>query len=288
MRGAGVCDATAILWTYGLGHMSASDLDSFFGQHLLMGVFPMAPMPLNDHSILPGNVRGPACGHAAAWCGEWECGWGVRVGSAGGECGWGVRVGSAGGECPPLVPCGVRGPACKWTQPPGVVHGSAGTVCPAPGLCGLRRAAPVLVHAVCGVAPGGMGVGYSPLCAQATIDGFYEDHAPLFNATRTATWVLTALPAVVLTPGYAANAFNTADGAVVVVALQTAAGAGDTVGVTVSAVPACGAPAAVAVDALYPGVSGWKRVSVTPAPVDSVTVTVPVPRASVLLRLTCG
>ena len=36
--------------------LSAADLDGYFGQHLLMHVFPMAPMPLNDHSITPGNA----------------------------------------------------------------------------------------------------------------------------------------------------------------------------------------------------------------------------------------
>ena len=30
-------------------------LHPFFQQHLLMNVYPMAPMPLNDHSIVPGN-----------------------------------------------------------------------------------------------------------------------------------------------------------------------------------------------------------------------------------------
>ncbi len=41
---------------YGLSGMSSTDLDLYFGQHLLMHVFPMAPMPLNDHSIQPGNA----------------------------------------------------------------------------------------------------------------------------------------------------------------------------------------------------------------------------------------
>jgi hypothetical protein len=36
--------------------MSHTAIDQYFGQHLLMHVFPMAPMALNDHSILPGNA----------------------------------------------------------------------------------------------------------------------------------------------------------------------------------------------------------------------------------------
>jgi hypothetical protein len=36
--------------------MGADALHAFFQQHLLMGVYPMAPMPKNDHSILPGNA----------------------------------------------------------------------------------------------------------------------------------------------------------------------------------------------------------------------------------------
>jgi len=43
-----------ILWTYALSDDVAS-LDAYFQQHLLMNVFPMAPMPKNDHSIQPGS-----------------------------------------------------------------------------------------------------------------------------------------------------------------------------------------------------------------------------------------
>lgn len=43
-----------ILWTYDLSPDPAV-FDPFFQQHLLMDVYPMAPMPLNDHSITPGN-----------------------------------------------------------------------------------------------------------------------------------------------------------------------------------------------------------------------------------------
>ena len=43
-----------ILWTYGLSS-SLPLLDAFFQQHLLMDVYPMAPMPKNDHSINPGD-----------------------------------------------------------------------------------------------------------------------------------------------------------------------------------------------------------------------------------------
>ena len=45
----------SILWTYSLDHHSSASLDAFFQQHLLMRVFPMAPMPANDHSINPTN-----------------------------------------------------------------------------------------------------------------------------------------------------------------------------------------------------------------------------------------
>lgn len=46
--------APTILWTYNLAADPAI-LDPFFQQHLLMDVYPMAPMPLNDHSIQPGQ-----------------------------------------------------------------------------------------------------------------------------------------------------------------------------------------------------------------------------------------
>eukprot|EP00041_Stephanoeca_diplocostata_P027866 m.777446 g.777446 ORF g.777446 m.777446 type:complete len:964 (-) comp23264_c0_seq2:304-3195(-) len=45
-----------ILWTYGLSNKSAHELDAFFQQHLAMNVYPMAPMPKNDHSIDPGDA----------------------------------------------------------------------------------------------------------------------------------------------------------------------------------------------------------------------------------------
>ena len=47
----------SILWTYALDGHSDSALDLFFQQHALMRVFPMAPMPGNDHSINPGNEK---------------------------------------------------------------------------------------------------------------------------------------------------------------------------------------------------------------------------------------
>jgi hypothetical protein len=47
----------AILWTYALDGHSDAALDAFFQQHVLMRVFPMAPMPANDHSINPGNAQ---------------------------------------------------------------------------------------------------------------------------------------------------------------------------------------------------------------------------------------
>ena len=43
-----------ILWTYDL-EPDLQVLDDFFQQHLLMNVYPMAPMPKNDHSIIPGE-----------------------------------------------------------------------------------------------------------------------------------------------------------------------------------------------------------------------------------------
>lgn len=43
-----------ILWTYNLAPDNAI-LDPYFQQHLLMNVYPMAPMPKNDHSINPGS-----------------------------------------------------------------------------------------------------------------------------------------------------------------------------------------------------------------------------------------
>ena len=44
-----------ILWTYSLESLLPAALHSFFQQHLLMRVFPMAPMAGNDHSITPGS-----------------------------------------------------------------------------------------------------------------------------------------------------------------------------------------------------------------------------------------
>lgn len=45
-----------ILWTYGLSDKPIEELDAFFQQHLAMNVYPMAPMPKNDHSIDPGDA----------------------------------------------------------------------------------------------------------------------------------------------------------------------------------------------------------------------------------------
>ena len=45
----------SILWTYSLSD-NVSGLDEYFQQHLLMDVYPMAPMPKNDHSITPGSA----------------------------------------------------------------------------------------------------------------------------------------------------------------------------------------------------------------------------------------
>ncbi len=61
---------------------TATDLDAFFGQHLLMGVFPMAPMPLNDHSIQPGNdtIDGFYQDHAALFGAMRACAVGRSVG----------------------------------------------------------------------------------------------------------------------------------------------------------------------------------------------------------------
>jgi hypothetical protein len=45
----------SILWTYSLDAHTPQALDAFFQQHVTMRVFPMAPMPANDHSINPGS-----------------------------------------------------------------------------------------------------------------------------------------------------------------------------------------------------------------------------------------
>lgn len=44
-----------IQWTYHLSE-NRTLLSSYFQQHLLMGAYPMAPIPLNDHSIQPGSL----------------------------------------------------------------------------------------------------------------------------------------------------------------------------------------------------------------------------------------
>jgi hypothetical protein len=45
-----------ILWTYALDSLTQNELDAYFQQHILMRVFPMAPMPGNDHSINPSST----------------------------------------------------------------------------------------------------------------------------------------------------------------------------------------------------------------------------------------
>jgi hypothetical protein len=50
----GLAGRPTILWTYDLSASNQAELDAYFQQHALMRVFPMAPMPGNDHSILPG------------------------------------------------------------------------------------------------------------------------------------------------------------------------------------------------------------------------------------------
>ena len=52
----GLAGSPTILWTYSLTGHSVHELNQYFQQHLLMRVFPMAPMPKNDHSIQPGNA----------------------------------------------------------------------------------------------------------------------------------------------------------------------------------------------------------------------------------------
>lgn len=44
----------SILWTYALSD-DTNALAKYFQQHLLLNVYPMAPMPKNDHSITPGS-----------------------------------------------------------------------------------------------------------------------------------------------------------------------------------------------------------------------------------------
>jgi hypothetical protein len=45
-----------IVWTYDLTALTDAELDAYFGQHLLMKVFPVAPMAGNVDSIQPGNL----------------------------------------------------------------------------------------------------------------------------------------------------------------------------------------------------------------------------------------
>lgn len=45
----------AVAWTVDLSPLSPSQLDAYFGQHLLMRVYPLAPMPLNTGAVQPGN-----------------------------------------------------------------------------------------------------------------------------------------------------------------------------------------------------------------------------------------
>ena len=43
-----------IQWTYSLSEDTEA-LHAYLQQHLLMDAYPMAPIPLNDHSIQPGS-----------------------------------------------------------------------------------------------------------------------------------------------------------------------------------------------------------------------------------------
>jgi len=71
----------AILWTYGLDGHSAAALDAYFQQHALMRVFPMAPMPANDHSIQPGSplVQGAYLDYAPVFLALRGCEWVLDV-----------------------------------------------------------------------------------------------------------------------------------------------------------------------------------------------------------------
>ena len=67
----------SILWTYSLDGQSSAALDAFFQQHMLMRVFPMAPMPGNDHSINPGSplVQGAYMDYAPSFLALRGCEW---------------------------------------------------------------------------------------------------------------------------------------------------------------------------------------------------------------------
>ena len=92
-----------ILWTYSLDAHSQADLDTFFQQHVLMRVFPMAPLPENDHSIQPGSpvVQQAYFDYAPLFLALRGCEWVLDVahpinatsgGGAGGSCGGGACV----------------------------------------------------------------------------------------------------------------------------------------------------------------------------------------------------
>ena len=86
----------ATLWTYSLDGHSAAALDAYFQQHALMRVFPMAPMPGNDHSINPGSplVQGAYMDYAPVFFALRGCQWvldAVRP----------VAAASAGSSAPP-------------------------------------------------------------------------------------------------------------------------------------------------------------------------------------------
>jgi hypothetical protein len=91
-----------ILWTYSLDAHSQADLDAFFQQHVLMRVFPMAPMPANDHSINPGSpaVQQAYADYAPLFSSLRGCEWvldvahpiNATIGGGGGSCGGGACV----------------------------------------------------------------------------------------------------------------------------------------------------------------------------------------------------
>lgn len=122
----------------------------------------------------------------------------------------------------------------------------------------------------------------------ATVDSFYQDHAPLFNAVRQCSWALTA-QAATASPNlsFAANALECPSGDEVFVPVLATGGGTGTATVAVRHLPPCTAPASLAVDVLDPGATQWRPIATQPAPTLDLTVDVQVTRSCALLRVTC-
>jgi hypothetical protein len=118
------------------------------------------------------------------------------------------------------------------------------------------------------------------------VDTEYQDHAPMFTALASASWCFDALPIIITNydaDTVAANVFDNGESEVLVVVLALEAGV-SAVDVKLAHLPKTGNDSCT-VSALYPGVSQWKLLGSFPETNGAITFTVPIVRASVVLRV---